>query len=232
MNRSHLRSLLALGGFALILIGLFIWSRVIEKTSYVAPEDAEAEIVRLEAGLPNAIQLPPIRSFDPSRGSTNTSALLVVEFGDFNCLHCRLLEPELRQAMQAFPDKARLVWRDFPLNADQADGLLPAQAARCAQDQGKFWEMHDALFASAKLDRKGVSAAAQNAGLDSGTFENCIDTNKHAAELRAELEIARQSGITGSPTLFVGNQVINGVIKAQDLANLIGQLVEPRSAAR
>lgn len=232
MNRAHLRYLIALGGFFTLLVGLFVWSRFIESRSFLNPIDAEREIARLEAGLPNELKLPPIRSSDPSRGSTSSASLLVVEFADFNCLHCRLLEPEIRQAMQAFPTQARLVWRDFPLNSDQADGLLPSLAARCAQDQGKFWEMHDALFATAKLNRKGVSTAAQSAGLEMSTFETCVNTNKHTDALRAEIALARSSGITGSPTLFVGNKVINGFIKAQELADLMGQMISTRPATR
>ncbi len=232
MNRSHLRSLIALGGFFILLIGLFIWSRLIEYGSFLDPRTAEAEIARLEAGLPNEIKLPPIRSFDPSRGSTSTASLVVVQFADYNCVYCRLTEPEIRQATQAFPTQARLVWRDLPLNADQADGLLPSLAARCAQDQGKFWEMHDALFATAKLNRKGVSSAAQSAGLEMGAFETCVDSNKHANALRAEIALARSSGITNTPTLFVGNQVISGFVEAQELADIIGQLVNARATTR
>lgn len=232
MNRPHLRPLIALTGFFLLLVGLFIWSRVVERKSYLNPDDAVAEIARIESGLPTEIKLPPIRSSDPSRGSTSTKALVVVEFADFNCLYCRLIEPELRQAMQAFPNDARLVWRDLPLNADQADGLLPSQAARCAQDQGKFWQMHDALFATAKLDRKGVHSAAQNAGLDLALFEACLTSNKHVDAIRAELALARNSGITASPTLFIGNQVISGYARAQELADIIAQVLATRPPSR
>ncbi len=231
MNRSHLRSLVLLGGFFLLLIGLFLWTRSIEKTNYLEPMDAEAEIARLEAGLPDEITLPPIRSSDPSRGSTSSAALVVVEFADFNCLYCRLIEPELRQAMQAFPNDARLVWRDLPLNAEQADGLLPSLAARCAQDQGKFWEMHDALFGAAKLDRKGVNTAAQNANLDLSVFDTCVNSKKHESAIRAELNLARGSGITGSPTLFIGTQVVSGFAKAQELADLIAQALADRPSS-
>ncbi len=230
MNRSHLRHLIALGGFFLVLIGLFVWSRFVEQRSYLEPGEAMQEIARLEAGLPTEVNLPPLRSSDPSRGSTNTNALVVAEFADFNCLYCRLIEPELRQAMQAFPNDARLVWRDLPLNAEQADGLLPSQAARCAQDQGKFWEMHDALFATAKLDRKGVHSAAQNANLDLSAFETCLTSNKHVDRIRAEVGVARNSGISGSPTLFIGDQVVSGYARAQELADLIAQALAIRES--
>lgn len=229
MNRPHLRALLIVSGFSLLLVGLFIWGQIVERTNFLDPADAESEIARLEAGLPADVTLPPIRSSDPSRGSTSSASLLVVEFGDFNCLSCRLLEPELRRAMQAFPQDARLVWRDLPLNADQTDGLLPALAARCAQDQGKFWEMHDALFATAKLDQKGVRAAAQNANLNLSQFDTCLSTNKHKEELLAELQLARNSGISSPPTLFIGNQVIDGFAKAQDIAEIINQTLNKRS---
>lgn len=228
-NRSHLWSAIALIGFFTLLIGLFVWSRFVERSTYLDPTDAMAEIARQEASLPTEVKLPPLRSSDPSRGSTSTSALVVAEFADFNCLYCRLIEPEIRQAMQAFPTQARLVWRDLPLNAEQMDGLLPSVAARCAQDQGKFWEMHDALFATAKLDRRGVRAAAQNANLNMNGFDNCLSTSKHVEAIRAEVALARTSGISGSPTLFVGNQVVSGYIKAQELADLIAQVLASRS---
>ncbi len=227
-NRSHLWSVVALVGFFTILIGLFTWGRFVERSTYLDPVDAMIEIARQEASLPTEVTLPPLRSSDPSRGSTSTNSLVVTEFADFNCLYCRLVEPEVRRAMAAFPTQARLVWRDLPLNAEQTDGLLPSVAARCAQDQGKFWEMHDALFATAKLDRRGVRTAAQNAGLDLTNFDNCINTNKHVDAIRAEVALARSSGISGSPTLFVGNQVVSGYIKAQELADLIAQTLATR----
>jgi protein-disulfide isomerase len=229
MNRSHLRSILALAGFFILLLGLFTWSRINELRNFLDPSAAEAEIARLEAGTPSTITLPPIRPTDPARGSTSTDALEVIEFADFNCLTCRLMEPEIRLAMQAFPTQARLVWRDLPLNADQADGLLPSLAARCAQDQGKFWEMHDALFATAKLDRKGVSKAAQTAGLETTAFENCVNAKTHVDELKKEVALARSSGLSTTPSFFIGNQVVTSFVKAQELANLIGQILDARA---
>lgn len=224
MNRSHLWPIVALVGFFTLLLGLFGWSRYVETHNYLDPSEAVAEIARQENTTPPPIQLPSLRFADPSRGSSSTAALTVVEFGDFNCLNCRLLEPELRRAMQAFPTQARLVWRDLPLNADQPDGLLPAIAGRCAQDQGKFWEMHDAMFATAKLDQKGVRAAATSINLNMTLFDDCVSNNRHAEEIKADVATERASGIRQTPTLFVGTYAIDGVIKAQELANLIAQV--------
>ncbi len=217
--------MLALVGFFALLLGLFSWSRYVETHNYLDPADAVAEIARQENNAPVPVRLPSLRFTDPSRGSTSTAALTVVEFGDFNCLSCRLLEPELRRAMQAFPTQARLVWRDLPLNADQPDGLLPAIAGRCAQDQGKFWEMHDAMFATAKLDQKGIRTAASSINLNMTTFDDCVNNNHHADEIKADVVQERESGIRQTPTLFVGSYAIDGVIKAQELANLIAQVL-------
>lgn len=223
MNRPHLTSIICLAGFFAIFAGLFIWSRWSEARNYLDPMDAESIIAAQEDPTPDTITLPPIRSSDPSRGSTSTDALVIVEFADYNCLYCRLTEPELRQAMQAFPTQTRLVWRDLPLNANQPDGLLPAVAGRCAQEQGKFWEMHDAMFASSKLDRTGVETAATGIKLNMAAFNACLDSNRHETAIRAEVALARSSGIEGSPTFFIGKQVASGYIKAQALADLIAQ---------
>lgn len=232
MNRPHLFSIICLTGFFSLFVGLFIWSRWSEAQNFLDPLDAESIIAAQEGPAPTTIKLPPIRSSDPSRGSTSTEALVIVEFADYNCLYCRLMEPEIRQVMQAFPTKIRLVWRDLPLNAAQADGLLPAVAGRCAQEQGKFWEMHDALFGSPKLDRKGVDTAASAIKLNKAVFDTCLDSNRHEAAIREEVALARSSGIGGSPTFFVGRQAINGYIKAQDLADLIAQTLSTASATR
>jgi predicted DsbA family dithiol-disulfide isomerase len=80
-----------------------------------------------------------------------------------------------------------------------------------------------------KLDRKGIRTAAENANLELTQFDACLSSNKHADALRAEINLARASGITGSPTLFVGTQVVSGFIKAQELADLMGQLIAKKS---
>ena len=227
MNRSPFFSIVGLVGFFVILLGLFTWSHFLQSRNFLDPAAAEDEIARDQAPPPSTLKLPPLRVTDPSRGSTSTDALVVVEYGDYNSLFCRMAEPEIRRAMKAFPTQARLVWRDLPLNADQPDGVLPALAARCAQDQGKFWEMHDALFATAKLDKAGVQNAAQSAGLDVNLFTNCLNANTHVAELRTDIKTASDSAITSPPTLFIGKNALTGVIKAQDLADLIAQVLSP-----
>ena len=102
--------------------------------------------------------------------------------------------------------KLRYVVRDFPLEAIHPNAFKAAEAAHCAADQGKYWEMHDRLFgnqqALAAADLPGHAGAL---ALDVTAFQQCLDSGKHAAKIRGDLEDGLKAGVRGTPTFFVGS---------------------------
>ncbi len=145
---------------------------------------------------------------DPVMGSKDARVTLV-EFTDYQCPFCG------RAFRQTFPPvvaeyvktgKLRYVIHNFPLTQIHANAFRAAEAARCAQDQGKFWEMHDRLFGDQKaLDEKGLEASAKALGLDTQQFQQCLTSGKYKTEIQSEVEAGKKLGVTGTPTFFFGS---------------------------
>ncbi|MBI4168227.1 MAG: DsbA family protein [Candidatus Aenigmarchaeota archaeon] len=151
---------------------------------------------------------------DPSLGDVN-APVTIVEFSDFQCPYCRAsfreVLPELK-ANYVNTGKVRFVYRDFPLPFHPA-AQPSAEAGECADDQGKFWEMHDKIFG--EQDKQGTGTItftdadlkswAAEIGLDSVKFNSCMDSHKYKAEVAKDLSDGEAAGVQGTPTFFVGN---------------------------
>ncbi len=144
---------------------------------------------------------------DPVMGSKDAKVTLV-EFTDYQCPFCG------RAFRQTFPQvvakyvktgKLRYVIQDFPLQQLHPNAFKAAEAARCASDQGKYWEMHDRLFGNQQaLDEKGLEASAQALGLNMKEFQQCLDSGKYKAEINSEIQSGMKLGVRGTPTFFLG----------------------------
>jgi protein-disulfide isomerase len=101
--------------------------------------------------------------------------------------------------------KLRYVVRDLPLDSIHKDAVKAAEATHCARDQGKYWEMHDRLFAhQAELGREHLSKHARTLGLDVAAFDRCLETAKHAETVQKDVAEAQRLQATGTPTFFLG----------------------------
>lgn len=144
---------------------------------------------------------------EPFMGSKDAKITLI-EFSDYQCPFCG------RAFQQTFPQivtnyvktgKVKYVFHDFPLEQLHPNAFKAAQAARCAGEQGKYWEMHDTLFANQKaLDAKNLPDYAKQAGLDVPKFQECLDSSKDSAKIRAELDAGAKVGVSGTPAFFLG----------------------------
>ncbi len=101
--------------------------------------------------------------------------------------------------------KVKYVVLDFPLESIHKNAFKAAEAARCAGEQGKFWEMHDRLFANQQaLASNNLPQHAQALGLDVPKFQHCLDSEKYAADIRKDLAEGQKAGVTGTPGFFLG----------------------------
>ena len=115
----------------------------------------------------------------------------------------------------------RYVVRDLPLEAIHKEAFKAAEATHCARDQGKYWEMHDRLFANQRqLGREDLSRHAKAIGLDTAAFERCITDGKHAEAINKDLAEAQRLQVTGTPTFFIG--VIGGEGSELKATKLVG----------
>ena len=116
----------------------------------------------------------------PAKGPA-TAPVTIVEFSDFECPFCKRVVPTLEQVTQKYGDKVRLVFRQFPLSSIHPNAQKAAEAALCANDQGKFWEMHDAMFKDQKaLEVAALKVTAGNIGVDKAKFDQCLDSGRFA----------------------------------------------------
>ena len=132
----------------------------------------------------------------------------LVEYGDFECPYCHQAAPAVRLLMKRFGERLRLVFRHFPLAEVHPHALLAAQAAEAAGAQGKFWPMHDLLFADqAHLKRHALDERAQRLELDMPRFKAEMDDEVYLQRVREHLDSGRASGVRATPTFFVNGAV-------------------------
>jgi protein-disulfide isomerase len=171
-------------------------------------------LAELRARIPSSIALLPPRvavdvAGSPSRGPAD-APVTIVEFSEFQCPFCRRVLPTLRAVEDRYRGRIRLVFRHFPL-ARHKDAPKAAEAAECARDQGRFWEMHDRLFENA--ERLGVADLKRHAravGLDGPAFDGCLDSGRHEGRWRRDLADAESYGTSGTPLFFVNGRLVSG----------------------
>lgn len=146
----------------------------------------------------------------------------IVEFSDFECPYCKQVVPTLTQLLSRYPEKVKLVFRDFPLDSIHPQARKAAEAARCAEDQGKFWEYHDALFANApKLGAEELAAYARQVGLDVASFQRCLGSGTHAAAVQKSVDEGIRLGVTGTPAFFINGELLSGAQPLDAFARVI-----------
>lgn len=168
----------------------------------------------------------------PETGPAN-APLTLVEFSDFQCPYCAAAVPQIHAILKAYPTQVKLIFKQFPLQTHpQAD--LAAAAAVAAQRQGKFWQMHDALYDSQDdLSRKHIMALAQKAGLDMNKFEEDIDSTEIREKVVRDVQDGDKAGVEGTPTIFINGQRYNGAINLQILKPLLdAALKQPAGKAQ
>ena len=188
---------------------------------FVAELRAEGPPFRLVLDAPR--QQIDLSADDPAQGSTSAPVTLV-EFSDFQCPFCAQVMPTLKRVQQTYGDQVRIVWKDFPLTAIHPQAFGAAQAGRCAQEQGRFWELHDLLFANQQaLQPESLKTHAVAAGLDAAAFDTCLDSGKHADAVQAQMDMATALGVVSTPTVFVNGRLVSGAQPYDVFAKIIDE---------
>jgi cyclophilin family peptidyl-prolyl cis-trans isomerase/protein-disulfide isomerase len=178
---------------------------------------------------PAEVSLFPVPGEDDWIRGTDTATVTVTEYSDFECSYCALLAPVLDQLQQAFPEQVRVVFRHFPLTDLHPNAFLASQAAEAAGLQGKFWEMHDLLFAEqatwAPLDPAAfedyLKEKSALIGLDPDRFAGDLAGAEVAGKVRTALENGQSIGLPGTPFLLFNGKVWQGPNDLASLSNLV-----------
>jgi protein-disulfide isomerase len=156
----------------------------------------------------------------PIRGNVN-APVTVLEFSDFQCPYCIRARPTVARVRETYGDKVRWAFRHFPLdfhNLAQKAG----EAAACAGDQGKFWEMHDRMWeAAGKLELPELKKLAAGIGLDTVRFDQCLDSGQHAELVAQDLGSGAGWGVSGTPAFFVNGRPLVGAQPFEAFQQLI-----------
>lgn len=159
----------------------------------------------------------------PAKGPKD-APVKIIEFSDFQCPYCGRLEPEIEKVLKTYGNKVRLVYRQFPLTQIHPFAQKAAEASLCAKAQGKFWQMHDAMFANqSALAVNQLKATAKKLGLDTKKFDTCLDSGETAAAVAADEQAGQEAGVNGTPALFVNGRFINGAVPYQQISKVIDE---------
>jgi protein-disulfide isomerase len=170
------------------------------------------ETLRSKAGTRVLLNPPRIsvQAAGPSRGPA-TAPVTLVEFSDFECPFCSRAEGTIHKLQDRYGEKLRMIVVDYPL-ASHRGAPRAAEAVHCAEDQGKFWEMRDRLFAKggASLSEADLRKAAEDSGADLAAFTTCLASGKHTPEWKASQAEGARVGVGSTPTFFVNGRMIIG----------------------
>lgn len=169
-----------------------------------------------------------IHKNDPVLGEAG-APITIVEFSDFECPFCQRGYETMKRVMDAYKGKVKWIYKDFPLNF-HPNAKKAAEAALCAQDQGKFWDYHHRLFESSKkLGRSDLEQHAKDFKLDLAKFNQCLDSDKYAQEVDDDQNHGATLGVNGTPAYFINGERLSGARPFEDFAEAIErQLAEKK----
>jgi protein-disulfide isomerase len=170
-----------------------------------------------------------VRPDDPVKGSP-TAPVTIVLFSDFQCPFCARVNPTLEEAVKAYGNRLKVVWKHMPLPGHQ-QAIPAAEAAEAAREQGKFWQMHDRLFAAQqRLSEPELFASlAREIGLDMNRYQASIASGRGRARVAEDQAMAARAGIDATPTMLVNGERVAGAVPFADLKATIDRKL---SAAR
>jgi protein-disulfide isomerase len=158
----------------------------------------------------------------PSKGPQQ-APVTIVEFSDFQCPYCAKVVPTLKAVADRYGDRVRIVFRDYPLPFHQ-EATKAAEAAACAEQQGRFWEMHDKLFANQRsLQPADLKRYAVDLGLDQDGFSRCLDSGQTAERWQRGREHAARYGVSGTPSFFINGRFLSGSMSLAGFTEIIDE---------
>lgn len=190
----------------------------------------EELLAGIRAGHQVAVHLEPMRLEVPVAGAPTQgpegAPVTVVAFSDFQCPYCQRLNPALDRLREAYGERLRVAFRQFPLTSIHNHAQQAAEASLCARDQGRFWPMHDALFAHQReLTVEKIKELAGDLGLDRARFDACLDAGERRPQVQADLEAGQAAGVSGTPALFVNGRPVT-LVSGRDPFDQLAAVVE------
>jgi len=180
-------------------------------TAAAAGEASQTEPTSTNSEIKQVTRYPVPEDGDPSFGPAD-APITIIEFSDFQCPYCQKWHAEVWSKLKAeYPTQIRLVYRDFPLYSIHSQAGPAANAAECANEQGKYWDYHDLLFSGNQpLGDSAYLEYAKQVGVDLASFQTCLSENRYETEIKADFEYASGIGIQSTPTFFLNGVALIG----------------------
>jgi NhaA family Na+:H+ antiporter len=162
----------------------------------------------------------PVSETDHRKGSPDARVTLV-EYGDYQCPHCRLVHYNVIELQERLGDNLQYVYRHLPISSTHPDAQLAAEAAEAAGAQGKFWEMHNLLHEHDELDKPSLLSYGVEIGLDMRQFQEALENRTYESRVKEDLNSGIRSGVNGTPTLFLNGERYDGAWDLESLLELV-----------
>lgn len=216
--------------FGIKTLPAFIFAKNLDQTEFYTEAQAlfyakgdkyVLNVQTLGAPVGKYLELPQVNVNDATLGNKDAKVKVVI-FSDFQCPYCKVFYKSLRDTMKNYQDKVLFSFKEFPLTEIHPQAQSAALASMCAQEQGKFWEYADILYAKQSQwgetkDNASFKSYALMLRLNVNDFNGCLDNKKYQDKISADVSDAQNFGITGTPTIFVGDKVETGALSAEDL---------------
>lgn len=203
---------------------------------FLKREKSETAVEEVIGGLKKTATLtksmPDVRSppqdvsnaaHTPSKGGKGAK-IKVVEFADFQCPYCTRAADITRELAAKYGDKVEFSYRHFPLRSIHPQAQRASEIAQCAGEQGKFWEVHDALYANqSALDEPSAIEHATKAGVDAAKLTECLASGRAAAQVDEDLKKGESLGVQGTPSFFINGRQFEGNPTAPGLSAAIDE---------
>lgn len=150
-----------------------------------------------------------------------TAPVTIVEWSDYECPFCKAAQPVLEQLRAEFPEKLRIVFKDFPLRSHER-AVPAAMAARCAGDQGWYWAYHELLFVGQPaLSRDDLLSYAKRLDLDAPRFTECLNGGRFRDAVLADQREGREAGVRATPTFFINGRKVEGALPIEEFREAV-----------
>lgn len=209
-----------------------VMNRIVEKDKESTQQRKKEDFLKgIRAGTdieitlerPELMHLDVQADDDPYLGAKDAKITLV-EFSDYQCPFCSKAQSTLKDLLGKRKDTLKLVFKDLPLET-HANAKTAAEAAGCANEQGKFWEYNDLLFENQhSLEAESLKEFAKNTGLDTEEFNNCLSSGRYQLEVEQDIADAQMAGITGTPAILINGYYISGQTSLAYLEEVIDDI--------
>lgn len=200
-------------------------AKVVKALEIQQARENYADALRSRADVAILLQPPIVETGknDPARIEGNLQApITIVEFGDYQCPFCSRAESTVVDLLKKYNGQVKLAFRDFPLSTIHPHAEGAAEASRCAEAQGKFWPMHDAMYADqSKLTEAELLETAVRLGMNRDSFAACLKSDRYKAAIQEDVQAGQRAGVTGTPAFFINGRFVNGSVPESQFEEII-----------